>query len=201
MTNDARIFHLAFATLVGVSQRLCPTPPLTKHLPCREQAASWRWPWLEKSTVKSRLGYGSITSAFYFRLAFFSTSSCLCLCACFFSLLLDFLLPQLLHDFLHSGGSWSLAKVKAKLENKVLCLSAQTRRLCCRERARAFLPPHLSFFFHFFLCIAQVCGNHDDDDDDGDADADDHVAHADEEPPDDKFAHSCDGQWPHLKCN
>lgn len=63
-------------------------------------------------------------------------------------------------------------------------------------------------FFPLLLCIAQVCSNHDDDDDvdDGDgaiadADADDHVAHADEEPPDDKFAHSCDGQWPHLKCN
>lgn len=90
----------------------------------------------------------------------------------------------------------SLAKVKAKLENKVLCLSAQTR-LFGEERARRLFvsfplsPPTL----HGFFCIAQVCGNHDDD-----ADDDDDVADADEEL-DDKFAHSCAGQWPHLKSN
>lgn len=100
----------------------------------------------------------------------------------------------------------SLAKVKAKLENKVLCLSAQTRLFGEEseseketERQRqplASLPvPPSTTNLHGFFCIAQVCGNHDDD-----ADDDDDVADADEEL-DDKFAHSCAGQWPHLKCN
>lgn len=93
----------------------------------------------------------------------------------------------------------SLAKVKAKLENKVLCLSAQTRlfgeeRERERETASCLSLPLPPIFIVFFY-IAQVCGNHDDD-----ADDDDDVADADEEL-DDKFAHSCAGQWPHLKCN
>lgn len=92
----------------------------------------------------------------------------------------------------------SLAKVKSKLENKVLCLSAQTR-LFGEERdsplSRSLSLPLSPQLFMGFFCIAQVCGNHDDD-----ADDDDDVVDADEEL-DDKFAHSCAGQWPHLKCN
>lgn len=60
-----------------------------------------------------------------------------------------------------------MAKVKAKLENKVLCLSAQARYFGLE------LSP---------LCIAQVCSNHHDDAfaaaaavDDADADDDEHV--------------------------
>lgn len=63
----------------------------------------------EKSTVKSRLVHGSITSTF------------LCLCRCFFWFLLGFLflpfslalllLHRLrLHAFLHSSGSWVFGK-------------------------------------------------------------------------------------------
>lgn len=107
MTNDARIYHLPFVTcLVGVSLR----PP--------GQLATWprstfvAMVKFEKSTVKSRLVHGSITSTF---------SS---LCRCFFRLLLGFLflpfslallllpplLPPLLHAFLHSSGSWVFSK-------------------------------------------------------------------------------------------